>query len=371
MWPLAPLLLLLGCALACKKGLEAPKPDGLEIVATADEVAGAWKVAGRILQSGSRGGVQEIAVWVDANTVLGNRASFFAPELDAHGQFEVSAIPDAIRGDPVVELSVVARTPAGRVQKSVLERKPSSRLPALGVSGGVVAFLVSLALPFWKGEPGRARYLLSLLLACLFTGTLILCLGMGLRRVSTPGRQEDITPIPFGSIYWGRYSDNVNPEWLFSLTSPPARTQPPQAQTPQAQQAEVPVDSGFGAPLWVLLMSVLGAGILTISLVVGEIGDGPGEDSAEMRRRIQKMVRHQFFILFAPVGAILVYQILAAARAVGSSFAVAIAAMGSGMTMNSLLNEAIRRADNIIKGLEKAVAHDTDRESQDATAAPQ
>jgi len=357
MWLLATLLLLLGCALACKK---APKPDGLEIVATADEVAGAWKVAGRILQSGSGGGVQEIAVWVDANTALGNHASFFATELDAHGQFEVSAIPDAIRGDPVVELSVVARTPAGRrFERSVLERKPSSRLPALGVWGGVVAFLVSLALPFWKGEPGRARYLLSLLLACLFTGTLILCLGMGLRRVSTPGRQEDITPIPFGSIYQGTYSKDVSPDWLFSLTSPPPNVAEPEAtaqpqltqtQITQPQMAQAKIDKGFGAPLWVLLMSVLGAGILTISLVVGEIGGGPGEDSAEIRRRIQKVVRHQFFILFAPLGAILVYQILVAAQAVGNSFAVAIAAFGSGMTMNSLLNEAIRRADNIIKG---------------------
>jgi len=181
-------------------------------------------------------------------------------------------------------------------------------------------------------------------LACVFTSTMILSLAMGLRRVNTPGRQAEVTAIPFGSIYQGRYSTGVSPEWLFSLTSPPQNVAGP-AGTTQPQ-----VDKGFGAPLWVLLMSVLGSGILTISLIVGEIGSWPGDDVAEIRRRIQKVVRHQFFIMFAPVGAMLVYQILVAAQAVTNSFTVAIAAFGSGIAVNSLLNEAIRRADNIIKG---------------------
>jgi hypothetical protein len=98
----------------------------------------------------------------------------------------------------------------------------------------------------------------------------------------------------------------------------------------------------------------MGAGILTVSLIVGEIGNPPGDDPAEIRRRVQKVVRHQFFILFAPVGAIFVYQLLVVAQAAGNDVTVAIAALGSGIALNSLLNAAIRRATSVIEGSRKS-----------------
>jgi hypothetical protein len=348
-------LLLLVASPTCRKDTK-DAGDNLEVVATAGKVAGTacgvpdtWQVGGRILQGTNSGGPQGVVVWANASTTTGNHASFLAPELNARGEFEIPPIPAKIRQDPVVQLTVVARAPEGsRVEKSVLEPKHTSYWATFGVSVGILAFLLNLVLPFWRGEPGHVRYLLSLLLACLFTVTMITALAMGLQRVNTPGRQDDVTPIPFGSIYRGTYDKEVGADWLLSMTSPPADLCGTTAATAQSPQ----VDKGFGAPLWVLLMSVLGSGILTISLIITEIRSWP-EDAAEIRRRIQKMVRHQFFILFAPVGAILVYQGLVAAHAVTNPFAVAIAATGSGMASHSILNEAIRRAGSIIVGSRK------------------
>jgi hypothetical protein len=326
--------------------------DSLEVVATAEE-ADTWTVTGRILQSGNAAGngapAKGTVVWVVAKTTFGNEASYFA-DPDDSGQFRVS-FPRKLRFSPVVALSVVARTPAGsRVEKSIFDERLRSIGGYLGVLSGVLVFVASLFLPFLRGAFDYRRYVLALILACAFTVAMIVSLGMALRRVNTPGRQDDVTPIPFGSVYWGSYDSSARPEWLFSLTSPPAvserRGQPPE---PQA-------GSGFGAPLWVLLMSVVGAGVLTVSLIVGEIGSPPGDDPAEIRRRIQKVVHHQFFILFAPMGAIFVYQMLVAAQAVGNNVTVAIAAVGSGITLNSLLNVAIRRATGVIEGYRRSSA---------------
>lgn len=124
------------------------------------------------------------------------------------------------------------------------------------------------------------------------------------------------------------------------------------------------LDHGFGAPLWVILVSVLGAGVVTVGLIVGEItkvkentapektlpvqppmataqGPNAGEDNAKtIREHMQTLVQHQFFILFSPVTAIFVYQALVAGAAASSSLMVGLAALGAGPSLSAVLTKA-------------------------------
>ena len=90
---------------------------------------------------------------------------------------------------------------------------------------------------------------------------------------------------------------------------------------------------GFGAPLWVLLLAVLGVGLRTMSIIVNEISHEPDfHDPQAVRARIELMVRHQFFMLFAPLGAIFVYQFLVMAESASQPSTVALVSLGAGLT---------------------------------------
>jgi len=53
-----------------------------------------------------------------------------------------------------------------------------------------------------------------------------------------------------------------------------------------------------------------------------------------------EMVRHQIYILFAPIGAIFVYQLLLVAGGTSEIATVGLAALASGITLNSILERA-------------------------------
>jgi hypothetical protein len=98
---------------------------------------------------------------------------------------------------------------------------------------------------------------------------------------------------------------------------------------------------GFGAPLWVVLLSVLGSGIITIRIIVEGIKNRVNfNDRTEVRSRIQVVIVHQFFIFFSPVGAIFVYQILVAIGAASNQMTVAFVALASGVSLNLVLDKA-------------------------------
>jgi hypothetical protein len=128
--------------------------------------------------------------------------------------------------------------------------------------------------------------------------------------------------------------------------------------------------SGFGVPLWVLLIAVVGAGLLTVSIIVSEIKNRPkfylieealvkkrsmdaksaeAKELTEFRSRLERIIRHQFNILFSPIGAIFVYQLLVIADAAVNSVTVALAAFGAGASLNLILDRAISYAEDAIK----------------------
>ena len=102
------------------------------------------------------------------------------------------------------------------------------------------------------------------------------------------------------------------------------------------------VQIGFGAPLWVVLLAVIGAGLLTVSIIVKEIKDRPDyKNQDQVRESDQVIVRHQFFILFAPLGAIFIYQALVIAEAATSPITVAIGVLGAGASLTVLMKKAV------------------------------
>jgi hypothetical protein len=126
------------------------------------------------------------------------------------------------------------------------------------------------------------------------------------------------------------------------------------ARSVTATRNSIPVGRGFGAPLWVLFLSVVGASLFSLALVVEEIGTPPNfEDLSDVRRRVQVLVAHAFYILFAPLGGIFIYQFLILTKSADEPVMVAIAALGAGVTVNSILISAVGAARRAI-GVDEA-----------------
>lgn len=357
------------------------------------------EVRGRVFRDGEA--VQKASVWSIVDYANGQHDSPPATQTDDKGEFSIAPIPSAI-GDgknTITTATVYARlaipAPAwyrsattlrgldivrapGSVSREIVQLSPYKLAPL------PVIFLTSAMLPFF-GKQMKWKYLLAIFMAFVFTGLMIGYISLGLRYVSTAGRSRDILALGFASVYQGSYVKDVPPEWMFSFTAPPPKpadrqsteSQPgsptsatpatdakPSAATgttrnvsnssiaesstsppPKAAVESSVLDRGFGAPLWVLLVSVVGAGILTVGLIVGEIKDMPDPDQPDkIRDHLQAIVQHQFYILFAPVGAIFVYQIMVVSSAASSNFTVALAALGAGAAMSALLTKAVSSA---------------------------
>jgi hypothetical protein len=175
---------------------------------------------------------------------------------------------------------------------------------------------------------------------------MIFARAAGLSQVHSQGQEREVMSLGYGFLFQGTYVAEATSAWIFSFTSPAA---------PDPEASDTKVATGFGAPLWVILLSVIGSAIATVSLlVVGtkeplDYSAETGDALDKFRERIEQIVEHQFFILFAPLGAVFVYQMLVAAEAANKPITVAIAALGSGPVLNYLLAQAINKAKGIIQ----------------------
>ena len=357
-----------------------------------------WVAKGRVLNEGEP--VSEAAVWIIARDLRGQRFSPPTDRTKEDGEFKIADVPKMLSGSEVVEVEIHARR-----QEPAEKGKEGPILGGkviLGTRGGVplrkvriplssllylpAIFLGSMLLPFLTEVPGRRIYVTSLVLAVLFTFLMIGGISYGLAQVHSAGERGQVLSMGFASIFPGTYIEDGQEEWLFSFTSPysyslitplprdepktssrPAATAEDSspaagaqgtatpAATPPAQQAATQGDQrsaallvkGFGAPLWVLLLAVVGAGILTVSLLVEQIGNPPSPD--QIRGRINIVVRHQFYIFFSPIGAVFVYQMLVASGAAQTPLAVAVAALGAGVAMNVILKYAVTKAKQLFE----------------------
>ena len=346
----------------------------LDIIANLVELnSQTWEMHGRILNDGNP--VENASVWIILGDGKNNEDSPPAVLTNRQGGFRIQSIPryfgkhDTIPAESVirkkrtedeyvkgagpeisnkvkeVKIFAIAQIKendnkaevirgekvqiAGRDDSKKIIQIPYNHLVFLPT-----IFLISIIIPFLRLS-SRLKYNFSIILAFLFSVALIVAISRGISIVS-PSDTEEILSLGFVNIFWGTYVPEGQAEWLFSLTS--------------ATSTENL--SGFGVPLWVLLLSVIGSSLFTLLIIVSEIkerpdfaklkADPPNEaEVKKFREKIENIVRHQFYMLFSPLGAIFVYQLMVAAGAVGQPITVAIAALGAGSTMNLLLDKAV------------------------------
>lgn len=195
-----------------------------------------------------------------------------------------------------------------------------------------ITFFASVfaAFPF-KDAITPLRYLISGLLSFLFSFGMILTICLGFQYAAFKLQGSEIETLNFLAIklYYAPLIEEGSDVLLASLTTPE--------------------NSGFYAPLWVILLAVLGAAVLTISVLVKEVSERPSlGDSEELQRRVGKILQHQYYILFAPFGAVFVYQGLETAEMVQNDLTVGLAAFGAGLALNVLLQRAVDLAKNAL-----------------------
>ena len=386
-------IILIVIGYAAKVSFFQEEQKHLDIIANLVELnTQTWEMRGRILNDGNP--VESARVWIILRGDHNNDDSPPAVFTNKQGEFEIQSIPryfgkddtepkelktvrpragaDTIQRarsevkDKVKEVKIFASTKAKendskveiiRGEKVQFVRGEASRktirIPYNHLVFLPTIFLISIIIPFLRLS-ARLKYNFSIILAFLFSVALIFAISRGISIVS-PSDQGEILSLGFVNIFWGTYVPEAQPEWLFSLTSAMDTASP----------------SGFGVPLWVLLLSVIGSSLFTVLIIVSEIKERPDFDKIKadppdevevkkFREKIENIVRHQFYMLFSPLGAIFVYQLMVTAGAVGQPITVAIAALGAGSTINLLLDKAVLASK---KALDKATLEE---ESLDA-----
>ena len=218
----------------------------------------------------------------------------------------------------------------------------SAIVPLLPAGAALGLFLLGLAVAFKRANTADERsrkHTLSTILAVAFAVVLIGTIALGLMFVHTLEEHVDILSLGYGYVFWGTYVDteHPHPQWIFSFTTP--------------HLVGEKASHGFGAPLWVIFLAVIGAALSTVQLIIARIRETlsyEDKDINDFRARIQGIVEHQFFILFAPLGAIFVYQMLVAGEAANQHLTVAVAALGSGPAVNFVLARAFGAAQKLV-----------------------
>ena len=356
--------------------------DPLEVVASSyGDFPAEWAVRGRILNDGDA--VQGAVVWAVAVDSYGNRYSPASTKSDDSGGFEIrSANPNPPAGSaknlPLTLDQILVRA---RAEKTVffVPRRLSGR--ALLIRDAPTRLIEPITM--WWGLAVLIAFGLSLLLAATDLMTVKwkynVTLGLTLAVVamivlvftrahseltSQLNAEELVRTLGFVNIFKGTYVVDGEPEWLVSLTAPPSATTSKGTASSTTTSGETTVSNtapsesrqivtGFGAPLWTLVMSIAGAALFTVALVVKEIRKPPSfedhakvkaPDKSDARERLQGFVEHQLFMLFAPFGGMFVYQALVLADAANKPITVGVAALGSGITLNLLLSWASNAA---------------------------
>lgn len=353
-----------------------------EIVASANETtSGGWELRGKVIYKGV--GIPGTKVWAIARDSQGNRIAPKTIKTNQEGDFVLHGIPKVIGSLPdkeVIEVTVFAtgnviETKDGEIvipktnntaeetastEKSIISaggkivKLTGEELLGLGNTGRTrwvqlpitalisipILFLTSLMLGLGRFSADssfapKLQYFGSAGLGLIFVITMVAYISAGLYVVSVSGSPGDALSLGFATVFHGTYVDNVSPEWLFSLTAP--------------EIGNKALVGGLGAPLWVLLLSVLGSSVFTVSLLVSHITKKIDlTDVDGIRVHVQEIVKHQFYVLFSPLGAVIVYQLLVIAGAASQTITVAIAAIAAGVGLNGILNKAIRSVEGLL-----------------------
>lgn len=319
---------------------------------------GPWQVQGRVIYEGVF--PEGASVWAIARGANGHE---FAPqpgETDASGAFDLGPIPaDFGKGGATVTVSARARIPTS--EDDSITREGQAVVGLGGGAGGTTAlpaalmsivglFFASILIGLWpwpeKWSWLTAKYVVVVALAFTITCTVLYQLGLSLIRVEeiTAGLSEgQPLRLGFASIFRGSYVDGFPEDWIFSLTE--------KATVPVAGDGTRQLVQGFGAPMWGLLLSVFGASLFTVWLIVNGIKeDFRALTSQRAKERVRLVVVHEFYVIFAPFGAILVYQAMVAGGMAEEPVTVALVLLASGVGLNVILNQALARFSSVFTG---------------------
>ena len=293
------------------------------------------------------GGVprEGVSIWAVARDPAGNSFSPDPAVADSAGFVELGPIPMVIGSDEGVRVSRITVRALGskpHVDKTVVLRIDKPRTcPVIKISfreclAIAAVFLSSVVLAFLRCKWGWLLRVKHMFVAAI---TAALCIGVllifmeGAKVVDTAEQETGTTAVSLGfvQIVKASYVPTQSPdEWIVALTAP-------EGQTP-----------GFGAPLWVILVSVVGAILMCIAALIHGLASYVGKedskrddtsavDSDKIRNQILKLVKHQLYILFAPIGAVFVYQSMLLAGLAGERLTVGIAALAAGAGLSVLL----------------------------------
>lgn len=324
-----------------------------------------------------------MAIAVDG---LGNRVGGFASATKDDGSFDIkmaSLAGNANLDHAFTDIQLIGRkTVKGWLSNDVMTGNVTIKLKRGGIIQDfkpelrnlvLVFFCASLLLALFTPSAqwaARFQHFGSIVLTCALSATVVYAFGYGMALVDDLP-ERDAARLGFATIFKGSYVADLPEEWLVSLTSPPERfhksnpavidTTPQDAQKtarksgePVAAKPSSDTVSGVGAPLWFLFLGTIGAMLLTFDLVITEIGVPPSfaldtNSRKELRIRLRKYVQHSFFVLFAPIAGLFLYQLLAQTKISVSPILVGIIALGTGPILPPLLERGARQALQLIQ----------------------
>jgi len=321
-----------------------------------------WRISGAVTDDGEL--ALESHVMVSLRDNAGNR---FPAEFDAvDGKFsvEIKQLYDtSLSAPPAVDvieiharqktLEVWSNTASLELHLSGLTRanwKQATARPFTFVLGLFLFTALVTIVTLRKGIWNQLKYYLCISLALLFTVSMVYLIGVTSLELSNASKEHP-TPLGFAYVYFDSYVKDAPDDWNFSLTAPATIPAPKIAEprvdisSTTAAAALRAIDhtnpaTGFGAPFWVLMLSVIGSGLYTIKLVVDNVRKGSTYSPEEVRSTAADIIQHQFYILFSPLGSIFVYQTLLLAGIGTKPLTVAIAALASGIALNVVLKKA-------------------------------
>ncbi|MBL6600903.1 MAG: hypothetical protein ISP41_18610 [Alphaproteobacteria bacterium] len=321
-----------------------------------------WRVNGAVTDDGELALESHVMVVLRDNA--GNR---FPAQYDAaDGKFsvEIKQLYDtSLSAPPAVDvieiharqktLEVWSNTASLELHLSGLTRanwKQATARPFTFVLGLFLFTALVTIVTLRKGIWNQLKYYLCISLALLFTISMVYLIGVTSLELSNASKEHP-TPLGFAYVYFDSYVKDASDDWNFSLTAPATIPAPKIAEprvdisSTTAAAALRAIDhtkpaTGFGAPFWVLMLSVIGSGLYTIKLVVDNVRKGSTYSPEEVRSTAADIIQHQFYILFSPLGSIFVYQTLLLAGIGTKPLTVAIAALASGIALNVVLKKA-------------------------------
>jgi hypothetical protein len=338
-----------------------------------------WKVTGRVLDAGlpSVGTL----VWGIAYDIGGNAYTPPAQRTNAAGEFTIDAIPEKLEGgDTIRDVRItaavtswperwfstptVALVPLSRGSEAVkLSQLSTSWVLAIPFGCFLLTMLLFVAASL-NLDVAWIAYYLGLAFSLLLTACMVWSIADAINTFNTSVPRGQVRTLGFLTIFEGTYIEGSGKEWLVSLTYPssplptdpsskPPTDPPSKPSTDRAPAATATVVHSLGAPFWVIFLAVLGAGLLTIVTVIGGVSDPPPfdpVDKAKYGERMRAILEQQFFVMFAPLSGIFIFQLLLLAGAAKEPVTVATIILGAGATLNALLARAAKSAEQYLQG---------------------